>query len=43
MMWWWWPMVLLLASTLSVSLGFLAGCMWQSSVGRWPDEPTSGG
>jgi hypothetical protein len=30
--------VLLLSSMLSVSLGFVAGCAWQSSVGHWPDE-----
>ena len=38
MVWWWWTTVLVLSSMLSVSLGFLAGCMWQSSVGHWPDE-----
>jgi hypothetical protein len=37
---WWWTTVLLVSSMLSVSLGFFAGCMWQSSVGHWPDEPT---
>jgi hypothetical protein len=40
MLWWWWTTVLILSSMLSVSLGFFAGCAWQSSVGRWPDEST---
>ena len=37
MVWWWWATVLMLSSMLSASLGFFVGCMWQSSVGRWPD------
>jgi hypothetical protein len=41
MLWWWWTTVLMLSSMLSVSLGFFVGCMWQSSVGRWPDESKS--
>jgi len=41
MLWWWWTTVLVLSSMLSASLGFFVGCMWQSSVGRWPDESKS--
>ena len=33
---WYWTAALVLASTLSLCLGFVAGCFWQSSVGRWP-------
>jgi hypothetical protein len=35
---WWWTTVLLVSTMLSVSLGFVVGCAWQSSVGHWPDE-----
>lgn len=31
---WWWGLSLLVASSLSVTVGFVAGAAWQSSVYR---------
>jgi hypothetical protein len=36
----WWAAALIVAIMFAVSLGFLAGVVWHSSVGHWPDEQT---
>ena len=38
----WWITVLVVSNLLSISLGFVAGTVWLSSVGRWPDGNRGG-